>query len=772
MIVSATLGEQSPSTPPSAELGTIGEAVEATGLRVVGDLQPVVVSFDGANIRNHLLRDCASWPVAGTLYLASGLFSPADISEFGGRTREHVKRIAWLPFDFDLVDFTGLPKSSVLAWPQDYIDDLIIALEAEVQGIFDALGLPIHRIDYTGHGLGVYIYLPDHTPEQVPAIVEAHKAIVGRINRLAGATLADRQASDAGSRIMRLVPSINAKGAFPRQTETRASRPFSDAPISLDQVLSYAKQAREQAPPARLVPETGELLNEAAMRQIVALVAPSWVESRRHMIALGLSGMLAKAGVPEVQARLIIERLSAGDDEPHDRIKAVKTSYDRVRAGAEVRGFHALRDSVTPDAVEWIDRALETARAAQAPRIVIGSGRAEEASPRDRGLPSSAYFGWFAEYRDLMAPTSEAPDQFHLGASLTLAGAMMGRRVYAEYISQQLYGNLYTVLVGPSGTSRKDTAIKRSLSVPQLQEGNVYIRPAYEVRRDVSSSEGIVSMLEETPNVLLYITELSALKANAVRKGTTTINDRLIEAWDTPHKLENLSKGAPKTATNPYLSIIAATQPGRLATGMTDEDIHSGFANRWLYITGDGKAPIPRPPAMDKTRAWQLYMTLYRQIDRYPEGTALHMDAGAHECWDAWYVRHRQPKQWTEDESAMRVRQADLVQKVALIYAVSEGAQLISTKHLEPAIELIDWSWSAVSAWLNDWGATEDAKIAQRIRDILSRRGALHKRQLQQAIGRRLGPGVFMKTLDAMVRTGEVEIDGLGVVGLIQEERS
>lgn len=772
MIAAATtLGGQPPSSPEMPmPLGTIGEAVEATGLQAVGEWQPVVVSFGENGVRNHLLRDCAHQPVRGTLYLASGLFSPADITATGGRTREHVKRIAWLPFDFDLTDYTGLPADSILAWPQDYIDDAIDALEAEITPLFEALGLPIHRVDYTGHGLAVYVYLPEHTPEQVPAIVAAHKAIVERINRLAGAVLADRQVSDAGSRIMRLIPSINSKGAYPRQTETRRYQPLRDAPVALDQVLAFAGQGRVQPPPGRVVPEHGELLDAATIEAVVQAVAPYWQPTRRHMIALGLAGMLAKAGVPESQTLKIVERLSAGDDEAGDRIKAVETSYDRVRAGADVRGSHGLRDALPLDTVEWLDRTLDTARREREPRLIIGSGKTVEPPRSETDLPEIAYFGWFGEYRDLMSPTSEAPDQFHLGSALALAGAMIGRRVHSDYISQPLYANLYVVLVGPSGTSRKDTAIKRALAVPQLQDGMTYVRPAYEVRRDVSSSEGIVSMLEETPNVLLYITELSALKANAVRKGTTTINDRLIEAWDTPHRLENLSKGSPKTAINPYLSIIAATQPGRLATGMSDEDIHSGFANRWLYIRGDGKPPIPRPPAMDRARAWALYQSLYRQIERYPEGTALAMDASANECWDAWYVRHRQPKQWTEDESAMRVRHADLIQKIALTFAVSEGAQAIHVRHLEPAMAVIDWSWAGVSQWLNDWGATEDAKLAQRIRDILGRRGALHKRQLQQAIGRRLGPGVFVKTLDAMLRAGEVEIDGFGVVALIQDD--
>lgn len=94
---------------------TVGDAVALTGMRPTNGWQPVVVSFDNAGkVINHLLSQVETQAINGQpLYLTSGWFDPTDITEHAGRTKANCKRIPWLPFDFDLSDFVGLPKERV-----------------------------------------------------------------------------------------------------------------------------------------------------------------------------------------------------------------------------------------------------------------------------------------------------------------------------------------------------------------------------------------------------------------------------------------------------------------------------------------------------------------------------------------------------------------------------------------------------------------------------------------------------------------------------------
>jgi hypothetical protein len=747
-----------------------GEAVAAIGFPQRNDLDAVVVRFVDGKAAHYRLAECAEYEVKGEIYLATGLFLPGTIDRSGGRREENVAQIVSLPFDFDLADWMGCDREALWDYPQPVIDDLIAAQQENVEELFTSIGLPIHRLDYTGYGLAAHVFLPPHDKAAVPQLRALHKAIVSRINKVARQQLADPQVSDAGTRIMRLPGSTNLKGAEPRLSRTIY---LHEGVVDEAQLRLAAGETRTQStPPERLVPKSGQAFDAVTEASIVSAIAPHWKLGQKHILALALAGMFAKAGVPEEQTLRMIETLSASDDKPWDRIKAVRTSYEKVRSGLQVKGFFALRDLVPGDLISWLDGHLAQVRAATAPILLMGAERVTPPVMTKHVAisepPASAFFGWIGDYRDLMEPTTEAPDAFHLGTALTLIGAMIGRRVHVRYAGDALFPNLYTVLIGASGSSRKDTAIKRGLAVPQLQKSSMtFVKPAFNVSRDVSSAEGLVSILKEQPNTLLYLTELSALMENARRKATRTILDKLIEAWDTPHKLENLNKNSPQTADNPCLSIIAATQPGRLAAQMSDEDIHSGFANRWLYLVGEGKDARPRPPAVDEVAAWRMYLDLKHAIESYGDGKALVILPEVGQVWDDWYVSQHGERDVSEEEAAMRVRHATLIQKIALIYAVTEGAEAIGLRHIEPAMELVSWMWTQVKEMLKTWGVQTDTQVLQRIHQVLAKKGEMKRWQLQAACSnRRWTSADFTRALDNAIKNGTVVMPLPGIVAL------
>lgn len=773
----------------------VGEAVAELGITAPEGQELVFARF-GANggARHYTLAELADAEVAEQrdLYLATGTFA-AGTAALNRRDAARLRAIAFLPFDCDLPDWIGLPKAEVHALADEALEAHLGDHRADIERVFGDLDLPIHRLDVSGYGHVAYVRVAPELQGEVRLLQALHKRLVRAINARFGGKLVDPQASDAGTRVTRLPGTLNTKGAIPRRARTiyQKSGALGDAQArALSRSLApEPTPLREEPTPLRPnpAPAGGQALAPADAAAIEAVLAGQWTEGGRHALALGLAGMLAKAGIKESDAEALIERLIADDEQAGDRRTALANTYQKHAAGIDVAGYTKLKEAA-PGAADTVDALLARYRQAAGPRLrraevpaqapEVAAQRREVPAQGDERIelgfappPASVYFGWFEAYRALMAPTTEAPDQYHLAAALTLAGALIGRRVGVAWFSETLYPNLYTVLVGRTGTTRKDTAIKRALALPakaaEADVGRSLIAACpFVVARDVSSAEGLIGLLQAAPNTLLYLSELTTMQANARRKGTRTIIDRLIEAWDTPETLQNLTKTNPVVAERPYLSILAATQPGRLADNTEEEDITSGFANRWLYVTGVGKGTLSRAPEVEWSDGARLYRELLAAIRSYPEGARLPLSEAALRVWDEWYPATLGESGWEEAEVDMRARHPNLAIKAALIYAVSERAREIEARHLEPAIALIDWSWGQVRELMRFWGVGIHAQIEQRIHNQIRTHGPMKRRDLQMKTrNRKWTSRDFATVFEAMVRNETIVADANGFYG-------
>lgn len=746
----------------------------AVGLPVeCDDGDMVVATIPNGHIRHRTAREVADRRLTGEVYIAGGVFRPGSIVGESGRKAENVERVYWLQCDADLIDWLGdtWTKEEMYALPDAQLRQLIDLQLEDLHEAFGAVGLRPQRIDYTGYGLCAYLYINRASQGDVARLRGIHKRLVERINDVAHVPhLLDPQVSDAGTRITRLPGSLNLKGSIPRTVETLE---YIEDDYRIEQLEAALGVP---APPVRLVPRTGKGLDENTVELIVSHLSEHWAEGQRHVLALGLSGMLAKAGVPQEQALSIIQQVSAGDGEAWDRARAVQTSYERYASGLATRGFYALKDYLPPDFVLWLDGELDKIRPITSGVTMKLHVASETEAPKLSLVPECAYHGWYGQYRDLVEPTTEAADVFHLGAALAMVSATVGRRISSSYSGDPLYPSLYVALIGPSGSSRKDTAIKRALHLSQVRAavGGGFHVPGFHIARDVSSGEGLIQTLKDHPTTLLYLSELSVLLKNARKKGTTTILDRLIEAWDVPHRLENLSKLAKNEAENPFLSIIAATQPERIAAEILPEDIHSGFANRWLFLPGTGKGARPNPPAVDDHEAEALQYALSAAIASYPVGYVLHLSDEADRLWDDWYMAfYAEQARADDDVATMRIRLPVLIQKVAMLYAITDKARRIEVEHLSAATALIEWSWRHVNVMMKEWGIGLFVQIERKIEDVLMRRGPVKKRVLaQQCKNRKWGARDFNQVLMAMRDTGQIVIGPDGVVGFPADDES
>lgn len=772
---------------------TVAEALNELGIAAADGEDLVCVEIAGERVRHFAADEIADIDVATfrSLYLASGAFRSGTVTRSGGRGEANLARVLWLPFDCDLAGWLALPETkaererelaALWAMPDIELDALLDQHQADVIETFASVGLPIHRLDRSGYGHVAYVNLAPDDQTRVTEARTAHKALVKRLNDVAGYTLVDPAVSDAGTRITRLPGSLNRKGETPRVVRT-VMRQAGSSP------LETPKPANP--PVRRIIPKSGSGLSDADAAAIVAAVRPSWVAGQKHAVALALSGLLAKANVPEEQALAIMDAISEPGDRPQERRRATEDSYARLRSGLQVLGFMRLRDVLPGDALATVDGIL--GRHKQAPRgrgttVVAGTpprGKSvrDVAAEEKSGLnalgfdidppPAICYDGWLGEYVKIMDPLCEAPRQYHLAVGLTLAGATIGRKISAQYVSKAIYGNLYTMLVGAAGTSRKDTAIELGIDFTRrAPRGTETYAVPFSVATDVGSAEGLVKYLSENPNTLLYVTEYQRLSRNAKRQSTGTIFPLMINAWNTPVKLENLTKGNPLLARFPFLSVVAAVQPGILAAEMQEEDIQSGFATRWLFVPGIGKEPIPEPPNIDDEIAYRHYGELLRTVtpkNTYDSERRLDLSPQAKERWIAWYSDDRKREALNEDEESMRSRLGVHIRKVALIYAATAGAATIELCHLESAIAYVEWCWTNTRHLLRNWGVSFWNQIENRIEAVLQSRGPLSRRDLQAYCrGRKWSSREFGLVLDAMLKNDQVIVDPAN--GLLQLE--
>jgi hypothetical protein len=762
---------------------TFLEAATSYGIPLTREADSVVAKIEGGKIKHRLLGDVASFSIDDQLdvYVASGGFSPGSVTASQGRTKTNLRRIWALPFDCDLADFLDLPKETVYAMPQAEIEEYLPRMVEAISEALQTQGLPVTFVGYTGHGVLAWVKLASVQNDETAAIDQALKTVVKRINQRAGFRLVDPQGTDAGTRICRIVGSLNGKsvpyGLPPRQTRELVR---TNQYITAANLVALVQEAKP-APVARVLAESGSRLSDADARALVESIAPHWQLGQKHALSLALGGMLAKAGVPEIQALAIVEALSASDNKPWDRAKSVASSYARARAGGEVRGYFALRDYLPIEIADFIDGVLDQFRESQKPRIVMKHGTGEKYQNPDEFVASMTIapvpaicfdWPWVREYMDLMRPTSEAPDQFHLAVGLSIVGATLGRAVSTRYVSKSVYANLYHMLVGSAGTSRKDTAIRLGVDLPLCRsKSNLMHTAAYNGMHDVGSAQGLIKELSDSANTLLYITEYQRLSQQAHRQSTGTIFPTITAAWDTPIELQNKTTSTHMRARMPYLSILAAVQPGILAEEMTQGDIQSGYATRWLYVPGLGKAEgKANPPEIDDPSGYQLYANLLEITKSYSQNggeTRLYLDASAEPLWDDWYQKDRKRNLRSEDEASMSSRLAVHIRKVALIYAALDLAGSIEEKHLNPAIAYVEWCWNHTRELMKTWGVGIFNQIEARIEQVLEQRGPVTRRQLyQQCRNRRWSTKEFAQVFEAMIKTGMVVSDPSGLVGI------
>jgi hypothetical protein len=364
-----------------------------------------------------------------------------------------------------------------------------------------------------------------------------------------------------------------------------------------------------------------------------------------------------------------------------------------------------------------------------------------------------AFSGLVGEIVTALSPSTEADPVAILVQLLVAAGSLIGPGPHYQVSASRHHTNEFVVLVGPSGAGRKGSSwdlVEAVLS--RLDPSFMSTR----VVSGLSSGEGLIWHLRDSedgpakdPRLLVVETELaSALKA--LSRETNTLSPVLRNAWDRK-VLQVITKHDPSRASLTHVSVIGHITADELRRHISATEAANGFLNRFVMICVRRSKLLPEGGSLDEAALSPLVTRLRTAIASSTLAARLRLDEQARAIW--WEAYPRLSAGRPGLLGAVCGRAEAHVVRLALLYALLDGAPAIAARHLHAALAL--WDYAARSAGfvfgdsLGDPIADEIKQAIcehpkgltrSQIRDLFARNRC--KAEIERALALLLGTGV------------------------------
>lgn len=382
-----------------------------------------------------------------------------------------------------------------------------------------------------------------------------------------------------------------------------------------------------------------------------------------------------------------------------------------------------------------------------------GTATAEEPEVAESPLffPEDAWRGVFADYKKAMQSTTEASDVAHFATLWAAAAAALERRVWM-YSGDFVYPNIYLGFFVGTG-DKKTTAQRRIITCNLLQEF-----PDIKIIRKIGSTEGLADELGDASTYLFLWEEFASLLVHA-RWSNATLFEFITETFDCPPQWGKAYRKKPIHLINPTPTILTAMTPEWFWKYAQAADFFGGFGNRFLYLTGDPKAPLSDPEPVDDEFMTPVKAGLRALAEIPAQCAAWNKEAKA--VWREFYLEWGRNKHAGLLGAALR-RLHVYIRKLSLVYAAFEGTlPQITAEQLKAAIAVGKYAVQSTEILLDLQTAFSkpQGELEQRFLKWITAHQGARVRILQQRMWKHCGDSeTFNRVLRSLEWSDQIEV--------------
>jgi hypothetical protein len=333
------------------------------------------------------------------------------------------------------------------------------------------------------------------------------------------------------------------------------------------------------------------------------------------------------------------------------------------------------------------------------------------------------FFGQYLDYTDNIEP----PKIFQRWCAITSLGAYLGRQYYFQHGHDAIYPNLYSMLIGVSGT-RKSTAIK-------LAKKLIVLAGYTTIAAEKSTKEKFLLDLagEDNPTVddildknlfggdgigkdaemFIMADEFNEFFGN----GNIEFASCLGQLWDYHGTYRNrIKNGKSVEISNPTISILGGNTPTNLSLAFPPEILGQGFFSRLLLIYGEPsgrRIDFPTTPTAESTEALVTYL---RQIKSQVFGPA-ELTGNAKKLLSGIYQSNPRIDDVRFDSYSTR-RFTQLI-KLCLIVSANRLSRQITEPDVVYANTVLSYAEQFMPRALGEFGKAKNSDVSHKVLQVL-----------------------------------------------------